>query len=70
MSSRKFFALFLLCALVPLAAALRVFGPMIAPDAYLSWVAWAAVPWSLAFLLYLWVYVPRLCGARVDGRDG
>ena len=57
-------------ALVPLAAALRVFGPMIAPHAYLSWVAWAAVPWSLAFLLYLWVYVPRLCGARVDGRDG
>ena len=56
--------------LVPLAAALRVFGPLIAPDAYLSWVAWAAVPWSLAFLLYLWVYGPRLCGARVDGRDG
>ena len=57
-------------ALVPLAAALRVFGPLAAPDAYMNWIALASVPWSLAFALYLVVYTPRLCSTRVDGREG
>ena len=30
----------------------------------------AAVCWSACFLLYLAVYGPRLCAARIDGREG
>ena len=57
-------------ALVQLAALLRVFGPLLAPEQTLRFIELSSVLWSLAFLLYLVVYWPRLSRARIDGRDG
>jgi len=55
-------------ALVMGAAALRVLLPLVAPAAW-AWMA-AALAWSLAFAVYLWVYAPWLASARIDGKDG
>jgi uncharacterized protein involved in response to NO len=57
-------------ALVHLAALVRVFGPLAAPAHYGSLLIASAVAWSLAFLLYLIVYVPILVLPRIDGRPG
>lgn len=52
------------------AAVSRVFGPLLLPTAATSWLQLAALLWCLAFLLYLVVYAPILCRARIDGRPG
>lgn len=51
--------------LVALAAAVRVFGVLLFPAHYAALVALAAVPWSLAFVLFLVVYLPVLTAPRV-----
>jgi uncharacterized protein involved in response to NO len=56
-------------AIVNLAAVLRVFGPIAAPDA-LAVIGASAILWALAFLLYLVEYAPILVNARIDGRPG
>ena len=56
--------------LVMLAAALRVFVPLVAPQWQLLAVLAAAVAWSLAFVLYLITFTPWLLRARLDGKDG
>ncbi|MDH3219573.1 MAG: NnrS family protein [Gammaproteobacteria bacterium] len=56
--------------LVTGAALLRVFGPMLLPSALLTWSVLGALLWCLAFLIFLVVYAPILCRARVDGRPG
>ena len=30
----------------------------------------AAVLWSVAFVLYLWIFTPWLMQTRLDGKDG
>lgn len=57
-------------ALVMLAAVFRVFGPLLFPAAYTTWMTLGAVAWSTGFLLYAVVYAPRLMAPRVDGREG
>jgi uncharacterized protein involved in response to NO len=57
-------------ALLHLAALVRVFGPLAAPGQYATLLIVAAAAWSLAFLLYLIVYVPILVLPRIDGRPG
>lgn len=57
-------------ALVQLAALLRVFGPLLAPQWTVRFVEISSVLWSAAFLLYLVVYWPRLSRPRIDGQDG
>ena len=55
-------------ALVLAAALLRSLVPLFAsPSAAL--VA-AALAWSSAFGIYLWVYTPWLMRTRLDGKDG
>ena len=56
--------------LVMLAAALRVFMPMVAPQWQLWTALAAATAWSLAFVLYLVTFTPWLLRARLDGKDG
>ncbi|MFM2400127.1 MAG: hypothetical protein RL341_2284 [Pseudomonadota bacterium] len=56
--------------LIQLAAVVRVFPAIVWPGGYLEFVAASAVLWSLAFLLYVAVYAPRLAQPRVDGRAG
>ncbi|HEX4884713.1 MAG TPA: NnrS family protein [Casimicrobiaceae bacterium] len=56
--------------LVALAAAVRVFGGMLAPAAYVGAVAVSATLWSAAFALYALRYWPVLSRARLDGKPG
>lgn len=57
-------------ALVMAAAALRVAGPLIAPDRFVVTLVAAALAWSAAFAIYLCVFAPWLVSARADGKDG
>ncbi|MEO6292916.1 MAG: NnrS family protein, partial [Burkholderiaceae bacterium] len=56
--------------LVMLAAGLRVFVPLIAPELLVVSLITAATAWSVAFVLYLWVFAPWLLRTRLDGKDG
>jgi len=54
--------------LVQLAAVVRVFGPLVAPEAYVTTVVTAGMLWAAAFALFVASYAPMLAGPRVDGR--
>jgi uncharacterized protein involved in response to NO len=56
--------------LVMLAAAIRVFGGMLLPSAYLTTVVVSGICWSAAFALYAVRYWPVLSRARLDGKPG
>lgn len=56
--------------LVQLAALVRVFLPMLAPELYLDALIVSGALWSLAFVLFVVVYWPILTRARADGRPG
>lgn len=58
--------------LVTLAAALRVFGPLLGASvlSYLTWVALSAIAWAAAFALFLVAYLRILVSPRVDGKPG
>ncbi len=57
-------------ALINFAMAVRVLVPMFVPD----WSALAMIVsgglWLIAFVLFVYVYLPILCRARVDGQPG
>jgi uncharacterized protein involved in response to NO len=57
-------------ALVLAAAVLRVLVPLAAPQWTVWAVAGAALAWTAAFAIYLWVYTPWLLQTRLDGKDG
>ena len=59
-------------ALVLGAALLRTLVPLVAPAAlpYSATLVAAALAWSAAFALYLWVFTPWLLRTRLDGKDG
>ena len=52
------------------AVALRLLGPQLAPAAYRSWLALAAICWSLGFAALAWRCLPLLWRPRVDGKAG
>jgi uncharacterized protein involved in response to NO len=56
--------------LVALAAAIRVFGGMLLPGAYLATVVVSGICWSAAFALYVVRYWPVLSRPRLDGKPG
>ena len=56
--------------LVALAAAIRVFGGMLLPGAYLETVVVSGLCWSAAFALYAIRYAPVLSRPRLDGKPG
>ena len=56
--------------LVMLAAVLRVFLPLVSPELLMLSLVAAATAWSVAFMLYLWVFTPWLIRTRLDGKDG
>ena len=56
--------------LVPMAALVRVFVPIVAPQAYTAALIVSAMLWSTAFTLYCVVYWPILTRARLDGKPG
>ena len=57
-------------ALVMTAAVLRVLLPLVSPGLLTVSLLGAAVAWSAAFLIYLWVFTPWLMRTRLDGKDG
>lgn len=57
-------------ALINLAALARIVPPLAADSLYLASATASGVMWSLAFVLFLVVYVPILARPRVDGRPG
>lgn len=57
-------------ALVMAAAVLRVVLPLVAPALYVFALVTAAMAWSVAFGIYLWVFTPWLVRTRLDGKDG
>ena len=57
-------------ALVMAAAVLRVLLPLVAPSLYVFALVAAAVAWSVAFAIYLWIFTPWLMSTRLDGKDG
>ena len=56
--------------LVQLAAAARVFVPIVAPAAYAASVVASAALWSGAFAVFVVSYYPVLTEPRLDGREG
>lgn len=52
------------------AAIVRVLGPSLIALPYVDIVELAAVLWTAAFILYLWVYSPILTRPRADGKPG
>ncbi|MFM2119509.1 MAG: hypothetical protein RL722_977, partial [Pseudomonadota bacterium] len=56
--------------LMAAAALLRVGLPLAWPAATLAAIHASATLWSLAWLIYLWVYTPWLLRSRVDGMPG
>ena len=57
-------------ALVLTSAVLRVVVPLLAPQLLVATLIAAAVAWSAAFVIYLWIFTPWLLRARLDGKDG
>jgi uncharacterized protein involved in response to NO len=56
--------------LILVAACLRVFGPIVYPEAYSLWIWVAQIDWVAGFALFLVIYFPVLIRARVDGLRG
>ena len=56
--------------LVMMAAALRVLLPLLAPALLVPALVGSALAWSVAFLIYLWIFTPWLMQTRLDGKDG
>ena len=56
--------------LVQLAAAVRVFLPLLLPSAYMIAVMLSAVLWSAAFIVFVIAYYPILTRPRLDGQPG
>jgi uncharacterized protein involved in response to NO len=56
--------------IVTLAAAIRVFLPVTLPDHYEAAIVVAGLLWSLAFAIFLGVYVPIFLRPRPDGKPG
>ena len=57
-------------ALVLLAALVRVFVPLVVPDATAPAVLCSAALWSAGFALFAVAYWPVLTRPRLDGRPG
>ena len=57
-------------AVLNLAAAARVLGPLVEPGRYVLWIQLAAGLWVLAFGLFFAAHAAMLWRPRADGRPG
>lgn len=57
-------------ALLTAAAAVRSLGPALSVVPYAAVIMLAALLWTAAFVLFLWVYAPILLTRRADGKAG
>ena len=56
--------------LVTMAALVRVFAVLVAPDHYRATLVVSGTLWSLAFASYLAAFTPLLLSPRLDGKPG
>ncbi len=56
--------------LLNIAAAARVFGPLLPIGNYTFWVHLSGGLWIICFLIFCWVYLPILSKPRLDGKSG
>lgn len=56
--------------LLNLASLIRVFAPVVHPDAYLQWIMLSGSGWAASFLLFAIYYLKLLVTPRIDGRAG
>ena len=56
--------------LLNVAAAVRVFGPLLPFGSYTFWVHLSGGLWIICFLIFCRVYLPILSSPRVDGKPG
>ncbi|HHH38180.1 MAG TPA: NnrS family protein [Sedimenticola sp.] len=56
--------------LLNIAAAARVFGPLLLAEKYNLWIHLSGGLWVISFLLFSVVYLPKLSRPRVDGKAG
>jgi uncharacterized protein involved in response to NO len=56
--------------LVTLGAAVRVFGPIVAPAGYMHAVLTGGALWAAAFAIFTVEFAPMLLKPRADGRPG
>ena len=56
--------------LVLAGAVVRVFGPLLAVQAYPTWMVISALLWTTGFGVFLVTYWPILTRPRVDGKPG
>lgn len=57
-------------ALTILSGLLRVVIPLITPELTITAILLSGAAWTVAFMLFSWVYAPILWRPRVDGRPG
>lgn len=57
-------------ALINFAALFRVLMPALIPDGYVNFLMISTYCWLAAFSLFVFVYLPILSAARIDGKDG
>ena len=57
-------------ALLLAGSIVRVLLPLFAPAHYMTWVGLSQVLWVIAFTLFLFIHLPMLLRARVDGKPG
>lgn len=60
----------LIFSLLALGAIARVFAPLFVPSHYLTWMGISQLLWIVAFIIFLFIYGPMLCKARIDGKSG
>jgi len=56
--------------LVHAAAVVRVFLPLVLPEAYVAMIVLSGVLWSAAFAIFTLAYIPILTRPRLDGQAG
>lgn len=54
---------------IQIAAILRIFGPMLAPEYMTHWIVCSALLWALCYAAYLAVFSGMLFGPRPDGQE-
>lgn len=54
---------------IQIAAIMRVFGPMFAPEHTMEWIIYSALIWTLCFAAYLVAYSGMLFSPRPDGQE-
>lgn len=51
-------------------AIIRVIFPLFNTANYMLWIKWSYIHWLIAFLIFIFIYAPKLIMPRIDGKPG